>query len=279
MNHTAQHDTTRNNYGCPMHPEVTGKEGDTCPKCGMKLEKINQADITMELKVSPEESEAGKPVQLTLTPRSEKGIVPLDETHEQKLHLVTVSEDLSWFGHIHPQLQPDGRYTVAQTFPAGGNYLLFADYKPQGGSPQTDKLNIRVNGNRPGSSKLETKRVDETGGYTVTVEHADSLATGPVRIPVVIRKDGKVLERSDLQDYLGAVAHIILISVDEKEFLHVHPESTGEYAIYAHAELPRRGMYRMWVQFRTNGVIHTADFTLEVQEAGHHNHVAPAHKH
>ena len=24
-------------FACPMHPEVTGKEGDTCPKCGMKL--------------------------------------------------------------------------------------------------------------------------------------------------------------------------------------------------------------------------------------------------
>ena len=24
-------------YACPMHPEVTGKKGDTCPKCGMEL--------------------------------------------------------------------------------------------------------------------------------------------------------------------------------------------------------------------------------------------------
>ncbi|MBL8003077.1 MAG: hypothetical protein JNL05_14080 [Flavobacteriales bacterium] len=27
-------------YACPMHPEVTGKEGDSCPKCGMDLEKV-----------------------------------------------------------------------------------------------------------------------------------------------------------------------------------------------------------------------------------------------
>jgi hypothetical protein len=25
-------------YACPMHPEVTGKESDKCPKCGMALE-------------------------------------------------------------------------------------------------------------------------------------------------------------------------------------------------------------------------------------------------
>jgi Heavy metal binding domain len=27
-------------YACPMHPEVTGKEGDNCPKCQMKLHKV-----------------------------------------------------------------------------------------------------------------------------------------------------------------------------------------------------------------------------------------------
>ena len=24
-------------YACPMHPEITGKEGDKCSKCGMAL--------------------------------------------------------------------------------------------------------------------------------------------------------------------------------------------------------------------------------------------------
>jgi ABC-type Zn2+ transport system substrate-binding protein/surface adhesin len=27
-------------YACPMHPEEKGKEGDTCSKCKMALEKI-----------------------------------------------------------------------------------------------------------------------------------------------------------------------------------------------------------------------------------------------
>ena len=27
-------------YACPMHPKVTGKEGDKCSKCGMDLEKV-----------------------------------------------------------------------------------------------------------------------------------------------------------------------------------------------------------------------------------------------
>lgn len=27
-------------YACPMHPEVTGKKGDTCYKCGMNLKEV-----------------------------------------------------------------------------------------------------------------------------------------------------------------------------------------------------------------------------------------------
>lgn len=33
-------DSTLTAYACPMHPEVTGKEGDKCSKCGMALEAV-----------------------------------------------------------------------------------------------------------------------------------------------------------------------------------------------------------------------------------------------
>ncbi|GGI78253.1 hypothetical protein GCM10007978_14930 [Shewanella hanedai] len=38
----AQHHEMKTDHACPMHPEVTGKQGDTCPKCGMNLTQ-NQA--------------------------------------------------------------------------------------------------------------------------------------------------------------------------------------------------------------------------------------------
>ncbi len=27
-------------YSCPMHPEITGKSGDTCSDCGMDLKML-----------------------------------------------------------------------------------------------------------------------------------------------------------------------------------------------------------------------------------------------
>ncbi len=39
-------DTTQMVYVCPMHPEVTGKAGDVCSKCNMKLEAVKGSDTT-----------------------------------------------------------------------------------------------------------------------------------------------------------------------------------------------------------------------------------------
>ncbi len=43
---TEHHDEMAMTYACPMHPEITGKEGESCSKCGMKLELVKNADST-----------------------------------------------------------------------------------------------------------------------------------------------------------------------------------------------------------------------------------------
>lgn len=43
--HEAEHTIAQSDekYSCPMHPEETGKKGDTCKKCGMDLEAVKEA--------------------------------------------------------------------------------------------------------------------------------------------------------------------------------------------------------------------------------------------
>lgn len=31
-------------FACPMHPDVTGKDGDKCSKCGMALVSVKKAE-------------------------------------------------------------------------------------------------------------------------------------------------------------------------------------------------------------------------------------------
>lgn len=37
---TPETKTEKAKYACPMHPEVTGNQGDKCSKCGMDLEEV-----------------------------------------------------------------------------------------------------------------------------------------------------------------------------------------------------------------------------------------------
>src|SRR5687768_11921513 len=144
-------------YRCPMHPEVTGKEGDTCPECGMKLEHSDEAPTTagtyfMQFATTPSSVEPNKEITLALTPKkkgAESEQVALDVEHEKKIHLILVSADLSWFDHIHPEYDADGSYKVKTQFPAPGKYKLFADYKPSGGDHVVDKQEVVVAGDAP----------------------------------------------------------------------------------------------------------------------------------
>lgn len=73
---THQHTEKESVYACPMHPEVTGKLGDKCPKCGMDLKVVNQENSNsyqVQLTTSSQ-VEAGKPAKLTLAVKYAYGI-------------------------------------------------------------------------------------------------------------------------------------------------------------------------------------------------------------
>lgn len=41
-------------FACPMHPEVTGKSGDKCPKCKMNLEEKKTPEVVYACPMHPE---------------------------------------------------------------------------------------------------------------------------------------------------------------------------------------------------------------------------------
>lgn len=279
-----QHIHSGSVYACPMHPEITGKKGDQCPECGMDLVAVsneNTAKTEVALAASPQTIEAGTPAKLTFTFKENNRNVPLDISHEMKMHLMVVNENLTWFRHIHPEEQADGSYVISETFPKGGKYYLFSDFKPQGAAPAVDKKEITVKGN-PGSNPEDpsTKFVSVTDGYTVTLQNGNDFKTNRAQsLEISVEKDGKKLSEKDIEQYLGATAHIAMISKSDKDFLHIHPVSDRRFPIYARAHIEKQGIYRVWVEFRTKGKVHTADFTVNVTEGekaagdeGHHGH-------
>lgn len=258
-------------YACPMHPEETGKPGEKCPTCGMDFEQVqpgNSGESKMVVHSTPEIIEAGKPVQFTFNISENGKIAPLDVVHEKKFHLLVVNEALTWFDHIHPRELQGGTYAVTETFPAGGKYLLFADYKVSGSAGEIHRQEIEVAGPQTsGSVSTPEKWISKVEGYTVTLANGHDFKTRrPQHFGFSIEKNGKNISSQELQPYLGAVAHVILIGKADKDFLHVHPSSTDQFPIHGETRFEKAGTYQMWVQFQLDGKVLTVDFTLKVAE-------------
>ncbi|HEX6914866.1 MAG TPA: hypothetical protein VF145_06475 [Chitinophagaceae bacterium] len=231
----------------------------------------NTADYFMELATNPATIEPGKEVTLSLTPKNRSAAseqVALETENEKKIHLIVVSDDLSWFEHLHPEYQPDGSYLVKAKFPAAGRYKAFADYKPSGGSQQVDKLEIEVAGTPKAPVRFSGDKLSgKSGNYSFTIEPTGGkLITGVLlHLSGIVKKDGKEIDANTLDNYLGSKAHFVLISLNEKEYLHVHPTvSGGQFDLHTTFEKP--GIYRGWVQFNAEGQLHTIDFTMNVAQ-------------
>lgn len=278
-------------FACPMHPEITGVAGDKCSKCGMDLEanddKISTEEFMMVFKSNPETFTPQTNATLFFTPKikgKETENVPLDLVHDKKIHLIVVSNDLSYFDHVHPEYQPGGDYKLDVTnnagvklagpgnhvtqFPSGGSYTLYADYLPTGAPHQLDQISLQVEGSEAPRKTWNKENLNSTDGeFSMTIkpshDHFYTHAMNHIEAPISMK--GKPILTSDLDDLLGAKAHMVVIGVNDMSYLHVHPEINNGY-LDLHASFEKSGFYRGWVQFKYKGVLHTMSFVLEVLE-------------
>jgi hypothetical protein len=63
------------------------------------------------------------------------------------------------------------------------------------------------------------------------------------------------------EDHLGAKGHLVALRAGDLAFLQVHPD---EDRLRFMAEFPTAGAYRLFLQFKAGGDVHTAEFTREV---------------
>ncbi len=282
----------QHSYRCPMNCEggKTYEKPGKCPICGMDLEHYdggedNGLTYKMQYSSNPAQLTAGEPATLSFTPKvvgKENEAVALDLQHEKKIHLIVVSDDLSYFEHIHPEFQADGSYQVKvlgksdnyregagkneTRFGHGGNYVLFADYKPTGGVHQVEKVPLKISGPaKPVVVFKGEKLSGVSGNYTVSLQPTGGkFITGTqMHITAAVTKDGQQVDANSLENYLGAKAHMVVLSLDDKEYLHVHPGvEDGKFDL--HTTFKKPGIYRGWIQFQADGTVHTIDFTMNV---------------
>lgn len=285
-------------FACPMKCEgaKTYDKAGSCPVCNMHLKQITDEKFSVEV-VPNKGLKPGVETTLKfhLKDPAGKTVKNLQVVHEQILHLLMASEDLSWYAHEHPVVGADGTFTLKWAFPQPGKYVLYHDFTPEGVGMQVVPVEVMVEGTLPARIPLKAdgdkpKTVD---GYTFALDTGGPIKTGgAAHMAYTISKDGKPV--NDLQPYLGAMGHLVIISQDLKEFVHSHPHEGGEHAAGGHDAPPAKdgrdehghaggkkgvvggpkvdfeahfkapGLYKGWAQFQHNGKVITVPFTFNV---------------
>jgi hypothetical protein len=280
-------------YMCPMHPDYTSEQSGTCPRCGMRLvlaTPFDMRDERLEFQTIPPLAKAGTPVTLlfnVLRPASNEQVTQFELVHDRLYHVFVISQDMTQYFHIHPQQRPDGRWAVDVTLPVPGYYTVLSDFLPKGGSPQFIARPLVTAGVTAdiihAGAHLEpdrnlTKTVDDmtahvayepqpfvAGQYGHLTFHLTDTATGaPIH---------------DLQTYLGAFAHTLIMSEDMVDYVHSHPidalppdanleQLRGGPDVTVEGLIPKPGRYRAWTQFRRHGTVHTFVYTFTAIDVG-----------
>ena len=225
----------------------------------------SEATAMLMIQTEPEEVQAGQPATLRLMIHDPGGAMVKDfETvHEQKVHLIIVREGLDQFAHIHPQIDPNGNMTAVFTFPTGGKYRLYADHKPSGKGQATAIAELNVSGDTPPAPELTPNAPGKITGdglnADVSVENATMSGTASIVFRLTDSSDAPV---ADLEPYMGAMGHLVIISADAKQYVHAHAAgenaTDGKVAFEAHFAKP--GIYKAWGQFQRGGNVHIVAF-------------------
>lgn len=232
---------------------------------------------TLELANTRVNGGKGVPLRFRITDATGAALTRYVVNHEKQLHLIVVRRDMSGFQHVHPTLDGGGTWSVPVDL-SGGDYRVFADFVPSGGEALTLGADLHVAGRydpRPLPRPATTATVDD---YTVTLS-GDPRANESSELMLSVSRNGKPV--TDLQPYLGAYGHLVVLRASDLAYLHVHPigepgdgTTPAGPGIEFGTTIPSRGDYRMFLDFKHGGVVRTAEFTLSI-DSGQQPTLAP----
>lgn len=220
---------------------------------------------------------AGEPTSLKLRVVDAKtGVAQksFDEAHTKFFHLMIASKDLNWFVHEHPEMSPDGTWSIKQTFPAGGEYWVYGDVAPAGKGSRILISKVSVMGEKPTwDTRLTLSKLATDGGLKGEITSLKPIRIGRQSMLQVKLVDEKTGEPAvDTVKWLGAAGHMIILIQDGQTVVHSHPAENAENdalvkqgLVRFNARFPKAGIYKVYAQFDWRGAVRTLGFTLEMK--------------
>jgi hypothetical protein len=244
-------------------PEAHGEGGETHGRAADPVRGLAVADEGLRVVVDEPELRRGRAQTLRFRIVDADGatVRHFDVEHEKRMHLILARRDLTGFQHLHPEQGADGAWTTRARLDQAGSYRLFADFS-RDGEAQTLASDLRVDGPadlQPLPAPRSTTVTD--GGYDVELAGGNARPGQEADLRFTI--SGPRGRPVRTEPYLGAGGHLVALREGDLAFLHVHP--TADDAVRFAATFPTAGRYRLFLQFKHEGRVQTAAFTLEVR--------------
>ena len=168
--------------------------------------------------------------------------------------------------------------------PKAGCYIIYCDIFPVGGMPQVAHHSLITAGfdvdlfssqAQLVPDKILTKALEGVR-FELTLNPAEPIGGRPATLKFHLTDEKTGEPVRDLQPYLGAWGHTLILSEDASDYIHSHPTETipdgvdrtkiyGGPDVSFDAFFPRPGRYRVWSQFQRQGQLITVSFTINVR--------------
>lgn len=275
-------------YWCPMHPDIRSSIAGVCPICSMTLVPIPPPRLgEYRMDVTATAGERGGVSRLRIAIRDPETNAPVPGfavVHERLLHFFIVGRALEYFEHVHPDRIGPGTFELTRDIPPG-EYMLIADFLPQGGSSQMVHRILVTPGYHgplfpPPQSLTPDDGIDKTvDGVRVHLDASSLRAGKEASLRFTLAEAGSGAPVVDLEPFLGAPGHLLIVTGDLTDAIHAHPEGHislqpdirfGPTVVFEPL-MPAPGTYKLWVQFQRKGKVLTVPFVIAVPDpqAGH----------
>ncbi|MFJ6718791.1 MULTISPECIES: hypothetical protein [unclassified Streptomyces] len=227
--------------------------------------QISEGGYTLALDTARIARGAGE-LRFSVKDREGRKVTAFKTEHGKELHFIVASRDLTVYRHLHPVRALDGTWSTPVDLPAAGAYKVFADFTPAAGAKGvTLGADVSVPGPYTPAPLPPVAPTAEVDGYQVALAGAlDPGRAGELRLTV--SKDGKPV--TDLEPHLGAYGHLVALRDGDLAYLHVHPNAGGPGPdVSFTATAPSAGTYRLFLDFRHQGTVRTAAFTVQAGTA------------
>ncbi|MDQ3098137.1 MAG: hypothetical protein M3Q44_00110 [bacterium] len=255
----------------------------------------------MELVSKVDSVNINQPTTIVYKIKNDKGelLKNYQVVHEKNMHFIVVRKDLEQFQHLHPEFnQQTGEFTVPVNFTVDGPYRLFPDFTPGDDNPQKLAVTVykdinvgNVSGFQPHALEPNTNNEvsipveNGSTGYQITYSFPKELkAQQQIAYSLNVKQNGQ--EVNDLQQYLGAMGHGVILKKNTLDFIHTHAEeiSGADHAMEGHeltiestpkssnkkseidfaVTFPESGTYKIFTQFQHKDKVLTTDYVVQV---------------